>query len=57
MKYPDTENEIAAGVVPRSRAISGNAGKYMSTEKGLTVLIAPRMRMMSRLPRRERVIA
>jgi len=35
----------------RERANCGNAGKYISTENGLTVLNAPRMRMMKRLLR------
>jgi hypothetical protein len=53
MKYPDTESEIAAGVVPRSRAIAGNAGRYMSIENGLTVLSAPSTRMMTSFAGRE----
>src|SRR5580693_2337460 len=56
MKYPETESEICAGVVPRSRAICGKAGRYMSMEKGLTVLSAPRMRMISRFERELRGI-
>ena len=43
-------------MVPRSCAICGNAGRYMSIENGLTVLSAPRMRMMRRSPRRVRVM-
>ena len=51
MKYPETESEICAGAVPRSCAICGKAGSYMSIENGLTVLSAPRMRMIRRFER------
>src|SRR6516162_2585025 len=57
MKYPETESEICAGVVPRSCAICGKAGRYMSMENGLTVLSAPRMRMINRFERELRCIA
>src|ERR1700733_8555438 len=48
MKYPETDSDICAGVVPRSCAICGNAGRYMSIENGLTVLSAPRIRIIKR---------
>jgi hypothetical protein len=39
-------------VVPRSWAICGNAGRYISIENGLTVLSAPKIRMIEK-PERE----
>jgi hypothetical protein len=43
-------------VVLNSLAIPGNAGKYMSTAKGVTTLRAPSRRMRNTLSPRERGI-
>lgn len=45
MKKLDKESETSATVVPRSWAMAGKPGRYMSMEKGPRAVSVPKIRM------------